>query len=273
MEDDSGQRAALKLYQRAPLGKTVNLKHITDELTNLTLLNSTTASDHVPQVLAHNLVLQHILLTPVGERLTEQHVDRNLIVGLVAAVKALHAYCIHRDLRAANILVVPGVPRSVKIIDWNLGLPVRDLARAHKPEGALCVQGFDVLSARLKNAPHVYSHRDDLQSLVRAMYLLLNHVAPFDEVCLSRMLYLLGTIIISLQTLISSRRQNPRQLGCGLHSGSDVCDSALLLLDPRRAFGIGGWWLRSALVLASTTGCVRRCFWLFDMSLWMVYMF
>jgi hypothetical protein len=178
MTDGRGEIAALKLYQRTPLPSGVfDVKHITDELAILTMLNTTPASVHVPQILAHDPAVQYILLTPVGERLTDVHVDSDLIVGLVAAVQALHTYCIHRDLRAANILVVPGVPRRIKIIDWNLGLPVGDLTRAHKPEGAFCVQGFAVLNAMLTKKTHAYSHREDLQSLVRAIYLVFNRVA------------------------------------------------------------------------------------------------
>eukprot|EP00047_Mylnosiga_fluctuans_P022871 m.128260 g.128260 ORF g.128260 m.128260 type:complete len:508 (+) comp9410_c0_seq4:8-1531(+) len=172
---DGRQGAALKLYQRRPNENMLfDAKHITDEVAILDLLNATPASTHVPQILARDTVLQFILLTPVGERLSELHVDRDLISGLVEAVRAVHKYCIHRDLRAANILIVPGTPRTIKIIDWNLGLPVGDLVHSHTPAGAVCVQGFGVLNAITANEQYLYSHKEDLQSLVRAMYLIMN---------------------------------------------------------------------------------------------------
>lgn len=171
---DGQNLAALKLYQRTPNQPgSFDTKAITDELAILNLLDATPAREHVPQILAHDAAVQYILLTPVGERLTSLHVDGDLIVGLVTAVQALHTYCIHRDLRAANILVVPGVPCRIKIIDWNLGLAVTDLARPHKPEGATCVQGFAVLTAMRSGTQHRYKLRDDLQSLVRAMFLVM----------------------------------------------------------------------------------------------------
>jgi hypothetical protein len=175
MKNQLNHRAALKLYQRTSGLETVfDQKHFTDELTILNLLAMTPASIYVPQILAYDATVQYILLTPVGVRLNEAHVDRDLIIGLLDAMRAVHAYCIHRDLRAANILVVPGTPPRIKIIDWNLALRVEDLSRAHTPEGALGVQGTEIILAMLKKVPYVYSPRDDLQSLVRAIYLVFN---------------------------------------------------------------------------------------------------
>lgn len=65
---------------------------------------------------------------------------------------------------------------KVYIIDWNLGLSLADARTAQEPEGAVAVHGFAVALARSQRDAYLYTPSDDLQSLVRAVYLLLNPV-------------------------------------------------------------------------------------------------
>jgi hypothetical protein len=71
----------------------------------------------------------------------------------------------------------------VMIIDWNLGLARDQLDTPQTPAGAVFVQGFEVLRKIEVRLGHRYTHRDDLQSLVRALYLLAHNVAISVCVC------------------------------------------------------------------------------------------
>ncbi len=58
------------------------------------------------------------------------------------------------------------------IIDWNVALSVDELGQEHEPKGALCVQPPTVLDAK---RPLKYEKCFDLQSIVRAVYLIYNN--------------------------------------------------------------------------------------------------
>ena len=173
-------RAALKLYQREKMNpKSAVLFDNTLFQNELAILQSIavskSAATYAPTVKWFDPTLQCMLLTPVGEPLDFAWLTRDVAGQLVDALRALHQVCIHRDLRPANILVV--YPK-VLIIDFNLALSVSSDALTHVPAGASCVQGFGVLtSMAVQGQKYTYSPKDDLQSLVRTIYILANRTA------------------------------------------------------------------------------------------------
>ena len=170
--NDGVTKAALKLYQRVCRESVVKFdtaafnKEI--EILRQIALNPA-ARDFAPSIVAYDPTLQWMLLTPVGRQLDFDSLTRDVVGQLVDALHALHEVCIHRDLRHANILLVHG---KVRIIDWNLALSREEALLGHKPLGAVYVQGFDVLYHTRRKSIHYYSARDDLQSLVRTLFLL-----------------------------------------------------------------------------------------------------
>ncbi len=58
------------------------------------------------------------------------------------------------------------------IIDWNVALSVDELDQEHEQKGALCVQPPNVLDAITRLRPLKYEKCYDLQSIVRAVYLI-----------------------------------------------------------------------------------------------------
>ncbi len=58
------------------------------------------------------------------------------------------------------------------IIDWNVALSVAELDQEHEPKGALCVQPPNVLDAAIALKTLKYEKCYDLQSIVRAVYLI-----------------------------------------------------------------------------------------------------
>ena len=170
--------AALKLYQRFEIGVEMSefdTALFDQEVKILAAIATSAAAHYAPRIIHSDRALQYILLTPVGTPLSFATLSAGVVGDLVDAVEALHAIGIHRDLRAANILRGPG--GRVMIIDWNLGLALDQLATSQTPAGAVFVQGFEVLEAMNSRDLHTYTHSDDLQSLVRALYLLVHNVA------------------------------------------------------------------------------------------------
>ena len=53
---------------------------------------------------------------------------------------SMHVVCIHRDLRAANILLIAS---RLMIIDWNLRVKLDQLSIPQTPAGAVSVQSFN----------------------------------------------------------------------------------------------------------------------------------
>eukprot|EP00048_Salpingoeca_helianthica_P011593 m.167197 g.167197 ORF g.167197 m.167197 type:complete len:510 (-) comp15245_c0_seq11:92-1621(-) len=173
---------AVKLYQRFDLEEDTvfDTSRFDQEVTLLKTIASSSGAKHAPTVHESDKSLQFMVLSPVGRHVLFEDVDVNFVSSLVESIQALHTVCIHRDLRAANILLQPD--ETVMIIDWNLGLTKEQLSMPQVPAGALCVQGFDVLACMgmEEPRPHRYTHREDLQSLVRALHLLVYnvHVSP-----------------------------------------------------------------------------------------------
>ncbi len=63
-----------------------------------------------PKLLTLNRDFQYLLISPVGKQITSSNLtaDPEVAVGIVTAIEVLHTICIHRDLRAANILLLAG---------------------------------------------------------------------------------------------------------------------------------------------------------------------
>eukprot|EP00048_Salpingoeca_helianthica_P011599 m.167120 g.167120 ORF g.167120 m.167120 type:complete len:514 (-) comp15245_c0_seq3:92-1633(-) len=173
---------AIKLYQRFDLrGGVFDRTRFDREVALLGVIaGSPAARPYAPTIHESDKMLQFIVLSPVGWPLSGSEMNAGTAGQLVEAMRALHTVCIHRDLHAANILLQP--EGTVMIIDWNLGLTKEQLSMPQVPAGALCVQGFDVLACMgmEEPRPHRYTHREDLQSLVRALHLLVYnvHVSP-----------------------------------------------------------------------------------------------
>lgn len=171
---------ALKLYSRMPIsgGRFIfQSAEFEQEVKVLTFLGTDAcapARPFVPRLLHYNAAQQWILLSYAGEQLNASHLrNPHIVRSLVDAVEAVNRFCIHCDLRAANILVHEG--ERVKIVDWNLAIAVEEVKKKlFKPRGALHVRSPGALDAG--ETDYRYSAKDDLQSLVRALYVVHNHV-------------------------------------------------------------------------------------------------